>query len=51
MKINDVAKQYDITPDALHYWERVEVIPAVHRTKAGYREYTRADIDWIFLSN
>lgn len=47
MTIKEVCEKYDITPDTLRYYERVGVIPEVHRTKGGIRDYTEEDIKWV----
>jgi DNA-binding transcriptional MerR regulator len=33
MTIAEVGKKYDLSPDALRYYERVGLIPSVGRTK------------------
>lgn len=43
MKINEVSKQFDITSDTLRYYERIGLIPHVHRNASGIRDYTEAD--------
>ena len=47
MTIKEVCEKYDITPDTMRYYERVGVIPEVHRTKGGIRDYTGEDIKWV----
>ncbi len=47
MTIKEVCERYDITPDTLRYYERVGVIPAVHRTASGIRDYTEEDLGWV----
>ena len=47
MTIKEVCEKYDITPDTLRYYERVGVIPEVHRTKGGIRDFTGEDIAWV----
>lgn len=47
MTIKEVCEKFDITADTLRYYERVGVIPAVHRTKSGIRDYTEQDIGWV----
>ena len=47
MTIKEVCEKYDITPDTLRYYERVGVIPEVHRTKGGIRDFTDEDIAWV----
>lgn len=33
MTITEVSKLYDITPDTLRYYERIGLIPKIHRKK------------------
>ncbi len=47
MTIKEVCEQYDIKPDTLRYYERVGVIPEVHRTESGIRDYTDEDLKWV----
>lgn len=46
MNITEVSKKYDITPDTLRYYERIELIPRVHR-KGNIRDYSEADCGWV----
>ena len=41
---------FDLTVDTLRYYERVGVIPPVHRNESGYRDFTTNDLNWIFLA-
>ncbi|MDT2826993.1 MerR family transcriptional regulator [Enterococcus viikkiensis] len=50
MNIKKAAEMFDLTPDTLRYYERVGVIPLVHRNESGYREYTTNDLNWIYLA-
>ena len=50
MTIAEVSKKYDITPETLRYYERVGMIPPVHRTPSGLRDYTEADCGWVELA-
>ncbi len=47
MTIKEVCEKYRITPDTLRYYERVGVIPEVHRTAGGIRDYQEEDIGWV----
>ena len=47
MTIKEVCEKYDITPETLRYYERVGVIPEVHRTKGGIRDFTDEDVAWV----
>lgn len=47
MTIKEVCEKYNMTPDTLRYYERVGVIPKVHRTSGGIRDYQEDDIGWV----
>lgn len=47
MIIKDVCKKFKVTPDTLRYYERIGVIPEVHRTSRGTRDYTQEDLKWV----
>lgn len=44
MKIAEVSERYDLTPDTLRYYERVGLIPPVHRNEGGIRDYNELDL-------
>lgn len=48
MNIDGVAKKFDVTKDTLRYWERVGLLPEIHRNESGYRDYTERDLNWVF---
>lgn len=41
---------FDLSVDTLRYYERVGVIPPVHRNESDYRNYTTNDLNWIYLA-
>lgn len=43
MTIKEISAKYGVTPDTLRYYEKVGVIPPVHRTAGGIRNYTADD--------
>ena len=47
MTIAQVSKKYGLTQDTLRYYERVGMIPPVHRSESGQRDYTEADCGWV----
>jgi DNA-binding transcriptional MerR regulator len=47
MHIAEVSEKYRISQDTLRYYERIGLLPRVHRNRAGIREYTREDERWI----
>lgn len=50
MTISDVSKKYGISQDTLRYYERIGVIPPVHRNESGLRDYTEEDCGWVELA-
>ncbi len=50
MTISEVSKRYGISQDTLRYYERIGVIPPVHRTESGLRDYTEEDCGWVELA-
>ena len=44
MKIAEVSEQYGLSSDTLRYYERVGLIPPVHRNESGIRDYRELDL-------
>lgn len=47
MTISEVSKKYGITADTIRYYERIGLIPAVHRNSSGNRDFTEEDCGWV----
>ncbi len=47
MTITEVAREYGITADTLRYYERIGLLPPVHRNSSGNRDYTQKDCQWV----
>lgn len=47
MNISEVSKKFDIPIDTLRYYEKEGLIPPVHRTESGIRDYTEQDCGWV----
>lgn len=47
MNIKQVSEAKGISPDTLRYYEKIGLIPPVHRTKGGIRDYTEEDLNWV----
>ena len=47
MTIAEVSRKYDISSDTLRYYERIGLIPDVHRSQSGIRDYTEEDCRWV----
>lgn len=50
MTIKEVSEKYHISQDTLRYYERVKMIPEVHRTPGGIRDYQEEDLKWLELA-
>lgn len=50
MTIKEVAERYHLTQDTLRYYERVRMIPEVHRTSGGICDYQEEDLRWLELA-
>lgn len=50
MNIKKAAEMFDLSVDTLRYYERVGVIPPIHKNSSGYRDYTTNDLNWIYLA-
>lgn len=48
--IKEVSEKYRVTQDALRYYERAGMIPAVSRTAGGIRDYQDEDLAWVELA-
>lgn len=50
MTIKEVSEKYNISQDTLRYYERMQMIPKVHRTPGGIRDYQAEDLRWVELA-
>ena len=50
MTIKEVSEKYHISQDTLRYYERMQVIPKVHRTSGGIRDHQEEDLRWVELA-
>ncbi len=50
MTIKEVSEKYGISQDTLRYYERMQMIPRVHRTPGGIRDYREQDLRWVELA-
>ena len=44
MKIAEVSEKFGLSVDTLRYYERVGLIPPVHRNQGGIRDYNELDL-------
>lgn len=47
MSIQEVSEKFQLTKDTLRYYEKVGIIPPVHRNGAGIRDYSEDDVHWV----
>lgn len=45
--INEVAKQVNLKPHTLRYYESIGLIKNIKRNSAGNRIYSKADLKWL----
>jgi DNA-binding transcriptional MerR regulator len=50
MTIQEMAKTYHLSEDTLRYYEKAGMIPPVHRTPSGIRDYQEDDQRWVELA-
>ena len=50
MTIKEVSEKYHISQDTLRYYERMQMIPKVHRTSGGIQDYQAEDLRWVELA-
>ena len=50
MTIKEVSEKYNVSQDTLRYYERMKMIPKVHRTSGGIRDYRAEDLHWVELA-
>lgn len=47
--ITEVSEMLNLTPSAIRYYERVDLLPKIKRKKNGVRFYTDSDIERLTL--
>ncbi|EOS59291.1 hypothetical protein C815_02269 [Firmicutes bacterium M10-2] len=47
MYIKEVSKLYGVKEETLRYYEKIGMIPPVHRTESGIRDYSKEDLGWV----
>ncbi len=47
MRISEVSKKFNLSPDTLRYYERIGLLPKVNRNESGNRDYTEEDCKWV----
>ncbi len=50
MNITEVSRAFGLSIETLRYYERIGLIPKVHRKANGYRDYTEEDLQWIYYA-
>lgn len=47
MTISEVSRKFGLSADTLRYYERIGLIPKVHRNSSGIRDYREQDCNWV----
>ncbi|MBF2077899.1 MAG: MerR family DNA-binding protein [Synechococcales cyanobacterium T60_A2020_003] len=45
LQVGEVARQLDLNPQTLYFYERIGLIPPLQRTESGYRLFSQQDVD------
>ncbi|MCQ3979713.1 MAG: heavy metal-responsive transcriptional regulator [Anaerolineae bacterium] len=45
LRIGDLARQVEVAPSLVRYYEEIGLLPPAVRTKSGYRVYNQADVE------
>ena len=49
MRVNEVARQFDLNTQTLYYYERIGLIPSPQRNVSGYRIFSEPDLQRLSL--
>ena len=47
--ISQVAEKFDLTAHTIRYYDKEGLLPFIERTKAGNRQFSDKDFDWLKL--
>ncbi|MEA4869034.1 putative HTH-type transcriptional regulator [bioreactor metagenome] len=47
--VKAAAEKVNLSPHVLRYYEKEGLLPQIHRTKSGIRQYSDADLEWLGL--
>ncbi|MEG1432613.1 MULTISPECIES: MerR family transcriptional regulator [Eubacterium] len=47
MTITEVSERYGLSADTIRYYERIGLIPPIHRRNNGIRDFTEEDCNWV----
>lgn len=47
MNISTVAKEMNLSPSTIRYYERIDLLPPITRNEAGVRTFSTEDLKWI----
>jgi DNA-binding transcriptional MerR regulator len=47
VNISETSKKFGLSADTLRYYEKIGLMPAVHRTPGGSRDYGEEEFGWV----
>lgn len=47
MTIAEVGRRFSLSTDTLRYYEKIGLLPQIHRNKNGIRDYSDDDCNWV----
>ncbi|MEM7172616.1 MAG: MerR family transcriptional regulator [Pseudomonadota bacterium] len=49
MRISEAAAACGLSPDTIRYYEKSKMLPKVHRTTNGNRDFSQENVEWLTL--
>ena len=46
--IQEAVEEMDISAHTLRYYEKIGLLPSIHRSENGRRNYTEEDLGWVY---
>lgn len=46
--IQEAAEEMDLSVHTLRYYEKIGLLPSIHRSENGRRNYTEEDLGWVY---
>lgn len=46
--IQEAAQEMNISAHTLRYYEKIGLLPSIHRSENGRRNYTEEDLGWVY---
>ena len=47
MNIKELSEKTQLSAHTLRYYEKIGILPGIHKNASGHRVYSNADMDWL----